>query len=165
MWNNWEQLWCVAHSTLIVDMTIALLFSLGMCIVQMQSVRVNFACTKILSNISAEAIIIVRNACVCARCAIFLLKFKKFLFVVACAGGLYFEEIPKSIQDVIGDLYCPGNYCFNTEKCQSLDCYVITPRSTYGCGKCRAWLFVHKVLFTLQEHVKTTKTDKTRFLC
>ena len=25
-------------------------------------------------------------------------------------------------------------------------------------------LFVHKVLFTLQEHVKTKKTDKTRFV-
>ena len=29
--------------------------------------------------------------------------------------------------------------------------------------KCGAWLFVHKVPFLLQEHVKTTKTDKTRF--
>ena len=27
----------------------------------------------------------------------------------------------------------------------------------------RAWLFVHKVPFTLQEHVKTAKTDKTGF--
>ena len=26
-----------------------------------------------------------------------------------------------------------------------------------------AWLFVHKVPFTLKEHVKTTKTDKSRF--
>ena len=39
-----------------------------------------------------------------------------------------------------------------------------TPRSIYGCGKSGAWLFVHKVPFMLQEHVKTTKTDKTRFL-
>ena len=28
---------------------------------------------------------------------------------------------------------------------------------------CGAWLFVHKVPFMLQEHVKTTKTNKTRF--
>ena len=28
---------------------------------------------------------------------------------------------------------------------------------------CGAWLFVHKVPFMLQKHVKTTKTDKTRF--
>ena len=31
----------------------------------------------------------------------------------------------------------------------------------FGCGKCGAWLFVHKVPFTLSEHVKPTKTDKT----
>ena len=41
--------------------------------------------------------------------------------------------------------------------------YETTPRSIYGCGKFRAWLFVHKVPFMLQENVKTTKVDKTRF--
>ena len=74
-----------------------------------------------------------------------------------------FEETPKSFQDVIGDVYCPGKYCSNREKCESLDGYVTTPTSIYGCGKCGAWLFVHKVPSMLQEHVKTTKTDKTRF--
>ena len=29
---------------------------------------------------------------------------------------------------------------------------------------CGAWLFVHKAPFVLQGHVKTTQTDKTRFL-
>ena len=78
--------------------------------------------------------------------------------------GVYiFEESSKSIQDVIGDVYCPGNYCSIREKCESLDGYVTTPRSIYCCGKCGAWLLVHKVPFKLQEHVKTTKTDKTRF--
>ena len=51
----------------------------------------------------------------------------------------------------------------STEKCETIGGYVTTPRSNYGCGKCGAWLFVHKVLFTLQEHVMTTKTDKARF--
>ena len=60
-------------------------------------------------------------------------------------------------------MYCPGKYCSNREKCESIGCYVTTPRSIYGSGKCGAWLFNHKVPFTLQEHVKTTKTDKTRF--
>ena len=78
-------------------------------------------------------------------------------------GDYIFEESPKSIQDVIGDVYCPGKYCFNREKCESLGGYVTTPRSIYGCGKCGAWLFVHKLPFKLQEHVKTTQTDKTRF--
>ena len=73
------------------------------------------------------------------------------------------EENPKSIQDVIGDVYCPGKYCSNQEKCKSIGGYVTTPRSIFGCDNCGAWLFVHKIPFTLQEHVKTIKTDKTRF--
>ena len=41
---------------------------------------------------------------------------------------------------------------------------VPTLRSYYGCGTCGAWLYVHKVAFTLQGHVKTTKTaDKLLF--
>ena len=78
-------------------------------------------------------------------------------------GAYIFEESPKSIQDVIGDVYCPGKYCLNREKCKPLVGYVTTLRSIYGYDKCGAWLFVHKVPFMLQEHVKTTKTDKTRF--
>ena len=78
--------------------------------------------------------------------------------------GIYiFEENPKSIQDVIGDVYCPGEYCLNKEKCKSNGGYVTTPGSIYGCGNCGAWLFVHKVPFTLQEYIKTAKTDKARF--
>ena len=60
-------------------------------------------------------------------------------------------------------MYCPDKYCFKREKCESFDGYVITPRSIYACGKRGAWLFFDKVPFMLQEHVKTTKTDKTRF--
>ena len=74
-----------------------------------------------------------------------------------------FEESAKTIQDVIGDVYCPGKLCLNREKCEAIGGYVTTPRSIYGCDNCGAWLFVHKVPFKLQEHVKTTKTDKTRF--
>ena len=78
--------------------------------------------------------------------------------------GVYiFEERPKSVQEVIGDVCCPGKYCLNTEKCKSIGGYVKTPRSIYDCDNCGAWLFVHNVPFMLQEHVKTTKTDKTRF--
>ena len=146
-------------------MTIVPLLSLETCIAQIQSVRVNFACTKRLFNLSAEAIITVRNARLCVRCAIFLLKIKHIPFSCRLVQGRLhiFEENPKSIQDVIGDVYCPGEYCLNREKCKSIGGYVTTPRSIYGCDNCGAWLFVHKVPFTLQEHVKTTKTDKTRF--
>ena len=72
-----------------------------------------------------------------------------------------FEENPKSIQDIIGDVDRPGEYCLNKEKRKSIGGYVTTPRSLYGCDNCGAWLFVHK--FLLQEHIKTAKADKTRF--
>ena len=85
-------------------------------------------------------------------------------FFLSLGPGVYiFEESPKSVQDVIGDVYCPGRYCSNREKCESLGGYGTTPRSIYAGGKCVAWFFVHKVPFMLQEHVTTTKTDKTRF--
>ena len=85
-------------------------------------------------------------------------------FFLAHGQGVYiFEEIPKSIQEVFGDVYCTGDFCLNRGKCESNSGYVTTPRAIYGYGMCGAWLFVHKVPFTLHEHVKTTKTDKTRF--
>ena len=84
--------------------------------------------------------------------------------LLSLGQGVYiFEESPKSVQNVIGDVYCLGKYCLNREKCDSIDGYVTTLTSIYGCGKCGAWLFVHKIPFMLQEHVKTTKTDKPRF--
>ena len=85
-------------------------------------------------------------------------------FFLSLGQGVYlFEENPKSVENVIGDVYCPGRYCQNIEKCQFIGGYVTTPRYFYGYEKCGAWLFVHKAPLTLQEHVKTTKTDKTRF--
>ena len=78
-------------------------------------------------------------------------------------GVYFFGESPKSIQDVIGDVYCPSKYCFNREKCEPFGGYVITSNSVYSCGNCGVWFFVHEVPFVLQEHVKTTKTGKTRF--
>ena len=85
-------------------------------------------------------------------------------FFLSLGQGVYiFEENPKSVQDVLGDVYCPGEYFLNREKCKFIGGNVTTPRSIYGCDNCGAWLFVHKVPFTLQEHIKTTKTDKTRF--
>ena len=74
-----------------------------------------------------------------------------------------FKESPKTVQDIIGDVYCPGKYCSNREKCDSPGGYVTTPRSIYAFGKCGGWLFVHKVPFVLQEHVRTTKAGKIRF--
>ena len=85
-------------------------------------------------------------------------------FFLSLGHGVYiFEESPKSVQDVIGDVFCSGKFCSKRKKCDSLGGHVTTPRSLYACGKCGAWLLVHKFLFLLQEHVKTTKTDNTRF--
>ena len=82
-----EQLRCVA---LIVRMTIVPLLSFGTCIAQIQSVCINFACTKRLFNLSAEAIINVRNARLCVRCAILLLKIKQIPFSCRLVQGLHF---------------------------------------------------------------------------
>ena len=52
-------------------------------------------------------------------------------FFLSLGQGVHsFEENPKSIQDVIGDVYCPGEYCeycLNREKSKSIGGYVTTP--------------------------------------
>ena len=105
---------------------------------------------KTLFNLSAEAIINVRNARLCARCAIFILRIKQTTFSGRLVKGFtVFEESPKSIQNVNGEVFCPGKNCFNRENCESLDGYVTTPRPICRFGKCGACLFVHKVPFML----------------
>ena len=60
-------------------------------------------------------------------------------FFLSLGQGVYiFEESPISVQDVIEDIFCPGKFCSNREKCESIGGYVTTPRSYYGCGKCGA---------------------------
>ena len=66
------------------------MFSLRTCIVQIQSVRVKFACPKRLFNNSAEAIINIRNARLCASCAVFLLKIKQTPFSCHLVKGFTF---------------------------------------------------------------------------
>ena len=74
---------------------------------------------------------------------------QRISFFLSLGQGVYtFEETPKSVENVIGDVYCSGKYCSNRKKCESLVGYVTTPRSIYACGKGGAWLFVHKVLLS-----------------
>ena len=73
-----------------VGITIALLFSLGACIVQIQIVQVDFDYRKRLFNHLAEAIINVRNVGLCARCAVFILKIKKIPFPCRLVKGFTF---------------------------------------------------------------------------
>ena len=74
-------------------------------------------------------------------CQVRIIPFEdqKYSFFLSLGQGVYiFEESPKTIQNVIGDVYCPGKNCLNREKCESFDGFVTTPRSIYGCGKCGA---------------------------
>ena len=142
VWNNSEQLHCVANSTLVVRMTKVLLISLGTCFVQIQSVRVNFACTKWLFNPSAEAFLNFGNARLCVRCALFFLKLKQFLLLVVRPRNLRFRRESTSIHYDFVVVYSPGKYWLNKEKSNSSDGYVTTPGSNYGCGNCGASLFV-----------------------
>ena len=51
-------------------------------------------------------------------------------FFLSLGQGVYiFEESPKSVQDVIEDVYCPDRYCSSRQKSESLGGYVTTPRS------------------------------------
>ena len=139
---------------------------IGTCIVQIQSVPGKIDCTERLFNLSAEAIINVHNVPLCARCAIVFLKIKQIPFFVVWSRGLRFWIESKTNSRWYRRYVLFGNYCFDREKCEFLDSYVTTPRSISDCGKCGAWLFVHKIPFMLHEHVKTAKTDKnTIFLC
>ena len=122
-----------------------------------------FACTKRFFNLWAETIINVRNEHLCARCAKFVLKIKRIPFSCPLVKGVIFFQRVQSQFMMLLEMCCPGKYCFNREKCESLDGYISNPRYNYGCGECRTWLFAHKIPFMLQEHVKTTQTDKTRF--
>ena len=87
-------------------------------------------------------------------------------FFLSLGPGVYiFEESPKSIQDVIGDVFCPGKYCLIREKCKSIGGYVTIPRSIYGCDN---WSLV--VCSQSSFHVtRAGKDDKNRqntlFLC
>ena len=124
--------------------------------------RVSFACTKRLFNLSAEAIVNVCNARPCGRCEVFLLKIKKTRFLLFPQRVYNFEGCLKSIQYYNGNVYCPGKYYFNRNKWESLDFYETSPRFIHGCGRCGAWLFAHKVPFTLHEQLMTSKLQTRR---
>ena len=57
-------------------------------------------------------------------------------FFLSPVQGVYIlEASPKSVQDVIGDVFCPGKFCSNREKGESLGGYVTTLRSIYACSR------------------------------
>ena len=82
--------------------------------------------------------------------------------VVFVKAIMTYKELTR--EAAIGDEYCIYKNC-KEEKSVLLVAQVTTLRSIHGCGKCGGWSPVHKVSFTLQEHVKTSKTDETRCVC
>ena len=127
-------------------MTLALLFSSRTCIVQKQSDWVNFACTKRLFNLPAEAIINVRNARLCQVRNI-LFEDQTNSFFLSFGQRVYiFEESTKSFQIFIGDLYCPTS---RNGKCV----YISTNKMTsfYDCKRCKTCCHVLNNTFNDQK--------------
>ena len=87
-------------------MTIPLLILFGTCIVQLQYVRLIFACAKKLFNVLTQATNHVLNASPCVNLVIFPLGNKQILFLKFGQGIYVFEETKVSTQGVIGDVYC-----------------------------------------------------------
>ena len=121
-----------------------------------------FCLHKKLFNLSAEAIINVPNERLCFRCAMFLLEIKQIPFSCRLGNGFTFLKRVQNQFKLLLQMSIVLAKIVSTEKCDSFDGWVTLPRSIYGCGKRGVCLFVHKVLFMLQEHIKTTKLDKTR---
>ena len=145
-----------------MGMTIALIFSSGTCNFQIQSLRVNFACTKRLFNLSAAAIINARNAHLRARCRISFSKIRQIPFSCRLVKGFTFlRRIQNQFKMSLEMCIVPVSI-FSTEKNANLLVVLLQLRD-HGCDNYVAWLFVHKVPFTLPQHVETTKTDKTFF--
>ena len=113
--------------------------------------------TKKLLNLTAESTVNVRNARVCSRCVIFLLKIKQVPFSCRLVKGSTFWKRVQNQFKILLEMSFLRASIVSTKGCNSLDGYVTTLRSIYGLGKCGFWLVVHKVLCKLQEHVKTQK--------
>ena len=164
VWNNWVQLRCRAHSPLIVGKTIALLFSFGKCIVQIQCIRLNFACTKKNFNLSAEGIIMVRNEHLCARCAVFLLKIKQIPpFSCRLAKGFTYLKRVQNQFEMFWRCLMFWQVLFQQRKMRILRRFCNNSEIPLWSSKVWSLVLRSQSSFTLQEHVKMAKTDKTRF--
>ena len=139
----------VLHSTLIVGMTIGLLNFLGTCIVWIQCVRINFACTKRLSNLFKETTINVFNIRPSVKCAIFSLKNKQIRSSWSFAKGFIFLRRWKNQFKMFLEIFIVQHA--PNEKCVHLSTNR-TP-SFYNCRKCKACSHVLNIPF---KHRKPT---------
>ena len=164
VWHFWEQLQRAAQSALIVGIGIALLFPLG----DVYCPYTKYSGKLCLHKEAFQSL--GRSVYQCPQgasaCRVRDISFEEQTSSFFSSFGQevhILEENSVSIQDVIGALFCAGKYCSNRQKMRMSWRLCNNAGSFQGCGKCGAWLFVQKVLFLLQEHVKTTQTDKTLF--
>ena len=88
------------------------------------------------------------------------------IFLSFGQGVYIFEESPKSIQDVIGDVFCPGKYCFNREKCESLGGYINNSEICFWLWKVWSLVVCSQISFYVTRARKDdTNRQNTLFLC
>ena len=103
-----------------------------------------------------------RKARLCAMFAIFFWRSNKSLSLVVLSSVYILKRFQNQFKMLL-EIYIVLASNVSTERNANLFTVVTTPRFNCGCGKYGAWFFVEKVLFTIREHVKTTKKDETRF--
>ena len=151
------------HSPPIVGMTIALLFSLGTCTDQIKTVWVNFACTKRLFNLLAEAIINVRNVGLCSSCAIFLSKIKQTPFSCRLVKGFTFLKGAQNQFEMLLEMPIVQASIVPTDRNASL-LWLCNNSEIHLC-LLNVWRMVvcSQNFFYVTGARKDKKTDKTRF--
>ena len=144
-------------------MTIALIFSLGTCIVLIQSVWVKFACTKRLLNPLAESNIDVHNVGLCARCEIFFLKIKQIPF--SCRLINRFTFLKKTLNQIKMFLEMSLSWqVMLQQRGMRISLWLCNNSQIHLClSKMWSLVLCSQSSFYVTKHVETTKTDKTRF--
>ena len=87
-------------------------------------------------------------------------------FFLSLGQGVYdFEESPKTTQDVIGDVFCPGKYCFIREKCDSLDGFVTPCDLTMVMESVEPCYLFTKILYVTRTRQDNQNKKNTIFCC
>ena len=97
-----------------------------------------------------------------AKNAVFL-RTAMFLVSSVDCGEINYHIWKTRNGEEFADSCCCSKIC-NRQKCELLDNHINTPRSLYHCGKCGAWSHFWKVSFTIQQLVRSIKTEKNTHL-
>ena len=90
IWNKWEHLRCVVHSTLTLCMTMALINLLGTCVVRIECVWIYFECTKHFSISQQNQLSISSMLINVSGALYFLRRTNKFVFFEVWSRDIYF---------------------------------------------------------------------------